>query len=124
MLNLPQRTFDRYMTKIYENDRVLFEEQRKHMLTTEISVFRERILGDYRYFLSMSENQAIKADVRLHARRCAVDLSLGLVRLELEAPRIILEEFGKLFCNNCDGDINNNNNNNSNNLKSLSSYST
>jgi hypothetical protein len=120
MLDLSERTFDRYMAKIYQNDQELFEEQRKRNLTTEINVFKERILKDYRYFISMSENPQIKPNTRLEARRCAVYLSLGLVKLEQETPLIILKEFGKVFCNNCGSGGNNYNNN----LESLSSYST
>jgi hypothetical protein len=97
MLNLPERTFDRYMATIYKNDLRFFEEQGKQTLATEINVFKERILKDYRYFISMSENPKMTPNIRLDARRSAVDLSLGLVILEREAPQVILKEFGKRF---------------------------
>ncbi len=62
---LPERTFDRYMAKICENDQVLFGERGKQALTTEINVFRERLLKDYDYFISVSENPNVRPTTRV-----------------------------------------------------------
>src|SRR5215211_4743408 len=44
ILHLEERTFYRYMAKINEIDQVLFAKQEKKTITTEIAVFKDRML--------------------------------------------------------------------------------
>jgi len=91
ILQLEERTFYRYRAKIYEIDQALFEEQEKKTLITEIEIFKDRLLKSYRWFIAMSENENINADIRMKARRDAAELALAKVKLEIEGPRLIKE---------------------------------
>lgn len=82
----------RYMAKIPEMDRALFVEQEKKTLITEIGVFKDRLLKSYRWYIAMADNENIKADIRMEARRDASEVAYTLVKLEIEGPRIIEEE--------------------------------
>jgi DNA-binding CsgD family transcriptional regulator len=91
ILQLEERTFYRYMAKINEMDQVLFDEQEKKMIATEMSIFKDRLLKSYRWYIGMAENEDINADIRMKARRDAAELSLALFKLEIEGPRLIKE---------------------------------
>jgi translation initiation factor 2B subunit (eIF-2B alpha/beta/delta family) len=91
ILQLEERTFYRYMAKIHEIDQALFDEQEKKTLTTEIGLFKDRLLKSYMWYNAMADNENMKADIRMEARLNAVDVSLALVKLEIEGPRLIEE---------------------------------
>jgi DNA-binding CsgD family transcriptional regulator len=97
MLQLEQRTFYRYMAKIYEIDQALFAEQEKKTLITEIAVFKDRLLKSYRWYIAMAENENMNADIRIKAQHYALDVAYTLVKLEIEGPRLIEEVRGRQF---------------------------
>ena len=92
ILQLEQRTFYRYMAKIYEMDRVLFVEQEKKTLTTEFGIFKDRLLKSYRWYIAMADNENINVDIRMKAQRDAIEVAYTLLKLEMEGPRIIEED--------------------------------
>lgn len=92
ILQLEERTFYRYMAKIYEIDHALFAEQEKKTITTEIAVFKDRLLKSYRWYIALADNENTNADIRIKARRDAVQVAVNLVRLEREGPSLIKEE--------------------------------
>ncbi len=92
ILQLNERTFYRYMAKIYEMDQALFIEQEKKTVTTEVSIFKDRLLKSYRWFIAIADNENIKTEIRMDAQREAINVIIGLVRLEQEGPRIIQQE--------------------------------
>src|SRR5919112_197008 len=53
ILQLEERTFYRYMAKIHEKDQALFEEQEKKTITTEIGIFKDRLLKAYNWYTAM-----------------------------------------------------------------------
>jgi hypothetical protein len=95
ILQLEERTFYRYMAKIHEIDQALFAEQQKKTLTTEIAVFKDRLLKSYRWYIAMADNENIKTDIRMEAQRDALDVAHALVLSEREGPRVI--EKGRLL---------------------------
>lgn len=89
ILQLEERTFYRYMAKIHEIDQALFAEQEKKTITTEMGIFKDRLLKSYRWYIAIADNENIKADTRVEAQNCALEVALAVLKLELEGPRII-----------------------------------
>jgi DNA-binding CsgD family transcriptional regulator len=92
MLQLEERTFYRHMSKIYEIDQAQFAEQEKKTITTEIGIFKDRMLKSYRWFIAIADSETIKADTRMNAQRCALEVAFALLKLEQEGPMAIQKE--------------------------------
>jgi DNA-binding CsgD family transcriptional regulator len=91
ILQLEERTFYRYMAKIYQIDQALFAEQEKKTITTEFGIFKDRLLKSYRWYDAIADNEDINIDIRMKAQQDAAELSLALFKLEIEGPRLIRE---------------------------------
>jgi DNA-binding CsgD family transcriptional regulator len=89
ILQLNERTFYRYMAKIHEIDHALFLEQEKESMASEISVFRDRLLKTYRWFVAMADNKEINPSTRMEAQRNAIEVAWALIILKFEGPSII-----------------------------------
>jgi hypothetical protein len=89
ILELEERTFYRYMAKINEIDQALFAEQEKKTLTTEIRIFKDRLLNAYRWYIAIAYNENIKADIRMEAQSGALEVAYALFKVEREGPRVI-----------------------------------
>jgi DNA-binding CsgD family transcriptional regulator len=89
ILQLEERTFYRYMAKIYEIDQALFAEQEKKILATEFRVFKDRMLNSYKRYIAIANNDNIKAETRIQAEDCALDVAFGMLRLEIQGPATI-----------------------------------
>jgi hypothetical protein len=89
ILELEERTFYRYMAKINEIDQALFAEQEKKTLTTEIRIFKDRLLNAYRWYIAIAHNENIKADIRMEAQSGALEVAFALLKVEREGPRVI-----------------------------------
>jgi hypothetical protein len=101
ILQLEERTFYRYMAKIYEIDQALFAEQEKKTLITEFGIFKDRMLKSYKRLIAIANNDNIKADTRMQAENYALEVAVAVLKLELEGPRIIRKEGSveKIFAN-------------------------
>lgn len=103
ILQLEERTFYRYMAKIHQIDQVLFAEQEKKIMITEIGILKDRWLKAYRWYVAMADNENMKADIRMEAQLNAVDMALALLKAESEGPKVIeqegLELLEKLYLN-------------------------
>src|SRR5215213_8364620 len=64
ILQLEERTFYRYMAKIYERDQALFAEQGRKVIATEVGMLKDRLPKSYRWGVAISDNENIKADIR------------------------------------------------------------
>jgi hypothetical protein len=95
ILQLEERTFYRYMAKIHQIDQALYTEQQKKTLATELSIFKDRLLKAYRWYIAMAENENIKADIRMEAQIDSIRIAQALLLSEREGPRII--EKGRLL---------------------------
>jgi hypothetical protein len=92
ILQLEERTYYRYMAKINEIDQALFAEQEKKMLTTEMGIFKDRLLKSFRWYIAIRDNENIKPETRMEAQQCALEVALALLKLEQEGPNIIWKE--------------------------------
>jgi hypothetical protein len=99
ILQLEERTFYRYMAKIYEIDQAFFIEQQKKKITTEISIFKDRMLKSYRWLIAIADNENIKAETRLEVQQFALEVAVSMLKLELVGPELIRKEVGveKIF---------------------------
>ena len=86
ILQLEERTFYRYMAKIYEIDQVLFAEQEKKTIKTEMSILKDRLLKSYRWCIAMADNENIKEDTRMQAQNLALEVAAAVLRLEALGP--------------------------------------
>ena len=82
ILQLEERTFYRYMARIYEIDQAIFDEQEKKTLITEIGILKERLLKSYRWFIAIADNENIKANIRVDAQNGALQVAAALIRLD------------------------------------------
>lgn len=96
ILDLEERTFYRYMAKIYEKDQALFEKQERKTITTEIGLFKDRLLKSYMWYNAMADNENMKAEIRMEAKRVAFEVARAVVKLEREGPKVIEEEGQRL----------------------------
>ena len=91
-LQLEERTFYRYMAKIYEIDQALFAEQQKKKIATEMNIFRDRLLKTYMWLIALADNENIKAEIRLEAQKYALEVAVSVLKLDLEGSKIIWKE--------------------------------
>jgi hypothetical protein len=96
ILQLEERTFYRYMTKIYEIDQALFAEEERKTLATEFGILKDRLLKSYRWYIAMADNENMKPDIRMEAQRDAIDIAFALLELEREGPKT-MEQAGRRF---------------------------
>jgi hypothetical protein len=80
------------MAKIYEIDQALFLEQQKKKITTEIGIFRDRLLKCYMWLIKLADNENIKADTRLEAQQYDLEVVVSVLKLDLEGTKIIRKE--------------------------------
>jgi hypothetical protein len=101
ILQLEERTFYRYMAKIYEIDQALFVEQEKKTLVTEFGTVKDRMLKSYRWFIAIADNENIKIDTRVQAQSYALEVVVAVLRLELEGPKLIRRQgsVDKIYAN-------------------------
>src|SRR5215213_8926015 len=104
ILQLEERTFYRYMAKIYEIDQALFAEEEKKILITEFGICKDRLLKSYRWLIALADNENIKADTRLAAQNCALQVTVAVLKTEMLGPRNIRKEgsVDKILANSSD----------------------
>ena len=88
-LQLEERTFYRYMARIYEQDKAYFEKQDNESIATEIRLAKERTLTSLRRYDAIAADESLSAAERMEAERCRGDIVIALVKIELEGPRIM-----------------------------------
>jgi hypothetical protein len=77
------------MAKIHEIDQALFAEEEKRTMITEIGIFKDRLLDSYRWYIAVADNEKIKVNIRMQARRDALDIALALLVSERHGLKII-----------------------------------
>ncbi len=87
-LNIPKRTFYRYMDKIYQEDRVELAKKNTETLATHILFLRERLMQSIKNCQNMALDPAISAKERIEAERLKIDASVAIARLEAEGTTI------------------------------------
>lgn len=87
-LNIQQRTFYRYMDKIYQEDRIELAKKNKETLATHILFLRERLLQSIRNCQNIALDPKVSAKDRVEAERLKIDASIAIAKLEVEGTRI------------------------------------
>ena len=87
-LNIPQRTFYRYMDKIYQEDRIELAKKNKQTLATHILLLRERLLQSIRNCQNIALDPKVSARDRIEAERLKLETSIAIVKLEVEGTTI------------------------------------
>jgi IS30 family transposase len=96
-LQLEERTFYRYMKRIYAQDKAYFEKQDNESIATEIRLAKERILKSLRRFDGMAADENLSPPDRMEAERCRVDIVVHLAKIEVEGPRIVHDTLRRLY---------------------------
>jgi hypothetical protein len=97
MLQLEERTFYRYMARIYAQDKAYFEKQDNESIATEIRLAKERTLKSLRRYDAIAADESLSAVERMEAERLRGDIVIALVKIELEGPRIIHDTSRKFY---------------------------
>jgi hypothetical protein len=85
-LSIPQRTFYRYMHKIYEEDKAELAKENNKTLVTHIFLHRDRLLYALQNCTSIATDTNYSVKDRIEAERLKVDVSLDLLKLASEGP--------------------------------------
>lgn len=89
MLQLEERTFYRYMARIYEQDKAYFEQQDNESIATEVRLAKERTLKSLRRLDAMASDESLSAAERLEAERYRNEVVVLLAKIEVEGPRVV-----------------------------------
>jgi hypothetical protein len=87
-LNIPQRTFYRYMDKIYQEDRIELAKKNKQTLATHILLLRERLMQSIKNCQNIALDPKVSAKDRIEAERLKLETSIAIVKLEVEGTTI------------------------------------
>jgi hypothetical protein len=85
-LYIPQRTFYRYMYKIYQEDKVELAKEDNKTLVTHIFLHRDRLLYTLQNCTSIATDRNYSVKERIEAERLKVDVILELLKLASEGP--------------------------------------
>jgi len=85
-LNIPERTFYRYMRKIYEEDKTELAKENNKTLVTHIFLHRDRLLYTLQNCSSIATDTNYSVKDRIEAERLKVDVSLDLLKIASEGP--------------------------------------
>ena len=97
MLQLEERTFYRYMARIYAQDKAYFEKLDNEGIATEIRLAKERTLKSLRRYDAIAADESLSAYERMEAERLRGDIVITLAKIELEGPRIMYETSRRLY---------------------------
>ena len=97
MLQLEERTFYRYMARIYAQDKAYFEKQDNESIATEIRVAKERTLKSLRRFDAIAADETLSPTERMEAERNRMDVIISLAKIEVEGPRIVHDTSRRLY---------------------------
>jgi hypothetical protein len=87
-LNIPQRTFYRYMDKIYQEDRIELAKKNRETLATHVLFLRERLMQSIRNCQNIALDPKVSAKDRIEAERLKLETSIAIVKLEVEGTTI------------------------------------
>ena len=87
-LKLPQRTFYRYMDKIYQEDRIELAKKNRETLATHILFLRQRLLQSIKNCQNIALDPKVSAKDRIEAERLKLEASIAIAKLEVEGTTI------------------------------------
>jgi glutamyl/glutaminyl-tRNA synthetase len=97
MLQIDERTFYRYMKRIYEQDKAYFEKQDNESITTEIRLAKERTLKSLRRYDAIAADESLCEAERMEAERNRIDVVIHLAKIELNGTKIMQVTSSKLL---------------------------
>ena len=98
MMQLEERTFYRYMSRIYEQDKAYFEQQDNESMATEMMrLAKESTLKSLRRLDAMAADENLSAPERLEAEMYRNDVVIILAKIETEGPRIVYDTSRRLY---------------------------
>jgi DNA-binding CsgD family transcriptional regulator len=97
MLQLEERTFYRYMSRIYSQDKAYFEKQDNESIATEIRLAKERTLKSLRRHDAIAADESLSAAERMEAERYRNDVVILLAKIEVEGPRIVYDTLRRFY---------------------------
>jgi hypothetical protein len=97
MLQIEERTFYRYMARIYEQDKAYFEKQNNESIATEIRLAKERTLKSLRRYDAIAADETLSPTERMEAERNRMDVIISLAKIEVEGPRIVHDTSRRLY---------------------------
>jgi DNA-binding CsgD family transcriptional regulator len=97
MLQLEERTFYRYMARIYKQDKAYFEQQDNESIAAEIRLAKERMLKSLRRFDAIADDERLSPDERMEAERNRIEVVIHLAKIETEGPRIVHDTSRRLY---------------------------
>jgi hypothetical protein len=98
MMQLEERTFYRYMSRIYEQDKAYFEQQDNESMATEMMrLAKESTLKSLRRLDAMAADENLSAAERLEAEIYRNDVVIILAKIETEGPRIVHDTSRRLY---------------------------
>jgi hypothetical protein len=97
MLQLEERTFYRYMKRIYQQDKAYYEKLDNESIATEMRLAKERTLKSLRRYDAIAADESLGAAERMEAERLRGDIVVALVKIEIEGLRIVHLKSRRLY---------------------------
>lgn len=98
MMQLEERSFYRYMSRICEQDKAYFEQQDNESMATEMMrLAKESTLKSLRRLDAMAADENLSAAERLEAEIYRNDVVIILAKIETEGPRIVHDTSRRLY---------------------------
>jgi hypothetical protein len=91
-LDIPERSFYRYLSQAFEHDKQLLQERDKNNLALELRVLHNRLTNAYRRLTLIASNESIVAKDRIDAQAASCEVALAITKLAFEGP-IVLKDF-------------------------------
>jgi hypothetical protein len=86
-LNLPKRTFDRYLHEIYHDDNLVLVSPSIDDVMTAANIFKDRLTKQRRDILDgIANNPEIDASTRVEAHHLAAEIEHAIFKLSYETP--------------------------------------
>jgi hypothetical protein len=98
LLDIPNRTYYRYLAQTYEHDAKALREQDRNALALEISLLKDRLCKSYRCLSYIADCRRYRTRDRIEAAAGAVQVAIAIygIGLGLEGP-IVLRTLGGML---------------------------
>ena len=83
-LNISERTFYRYMDKIYQEDRAHISKLNEETLVTHMYLLHERLLQSVKNCHNITVNPNVPAKDRIEAERLKIETSIKISKLHVK----------------------------------------
>jgi hypothetical protein len=88
-LNLPKRTYFRYLNATYDKDRQILSKVNENEVMTQAAILRDRYTDIYQTLDEISKDRTIHAEQRISACITRAQVSKNITRIYTEAPTFI-----------------------------------